>query len=81
MKDIPLSKPEKGSCGKTGLWRFEKPVIDLEKCIKCLVCVVYCPDVSISIVGNTPVINYDFCKGCGICAEECPVKAIKMVVE
>ncbi len=78
---------------RTGDWRVFKPIIDHDRCIRCLLCWIYCPDGSIRIVdgiyktssGKTWnlsfEIDYDYCKGCGICAEECPVKAIELVEE
>ena len=73
-----LSVPCEGSVGKTGSWRIFMPVLDEEKCNKCLLCWIFCPEACIS---KDIVINYDYCKGCGICAEECPRKAIVMVKE
>ena len=65
---------------KTGDWRTFKPVIDHEKCIKCYICWLYCPEPSIDRTKDGGVeINYEQCKGCGICAAECPVKCIEMV--
>ncbi len=65
---------------KTGDWRTFKPVIDHEKCIKCYICWLYCPEPSIDRAKDGGVeINYEQCKGCGICAAECPVKCIEMV--
>jgi 2-oxoisovalerate ferredoxin oxidoreductase delta subunit len=66
---------------KTGDWRNIRPVIDLDKCLKCGICWKFCPEPSIDIVDEWPVIDYDYCKGCGICAEECPAKCITMVEE
>lgn len=73
---------------KTGSWRTYRPVIDEEKCTKCFMCWLYCPDDSIKIEwdkeGKKPVrfyVNYDYCKGCGICANVCPVNAISMELE
>lgn len=75
---IPLSSPARGAVGLTGRWRTFRPVIDLEKCIKCMRCWIYCPDAAIHIVNEYPEIDYDYCKGCGICAHECPADAIHM---
>ncbi len=64
----------------TGSWRDMKPVLDKEKCNKCGLCWIYCPDMTISRQ-NDYEIDYQYCKGCGICAEECPTEAISMVRE
>ncbi|MBU2510359.1 4Fe-4S binding protein [bacterium] len=76
-----------GDAGKTGSWRVERPIIDLERCTPakknksvCHLCWLYCPDAVISKEIN-PTINLEYCKGCGICAEECPTGAITMVEE
>lgn len=66
---------------KTGSWRSYKPVVDQGRCVRCLICWVYCPEGSIVWDGKAVSVNYDYCKGCGICAHECPIKAITMVVE
>ncbi len=66
---------------KTGSWRTFKPVIDQGKCVKCLICWIYCPEGCIVWDGSKVLVNYDYCKGCGICAHECPVKAVTMVTE
>jgi len=82
-KEMPTMVISIGSqtFNKTGAWRNIKPIIDLEKCIKCGICWKFCPEPSIDIVDEWPVIDYDYCKGCGICAEECPTKCIVMVEE
>ena len=76
-----VAKPAVGSVGRTGIWRILRPVIDYDKCIKCLNCWLYCPEGAISDEEGTPVIDYEYCKGCGICANECPAGAISMVRE
>jgi len=80
---LPLAKPKEG-LSKTGTWRVRKPVIDHSKCVKCMMCWLYCPESTIDVV-DTPEkfveINYEYCKGCGVCARACPVKAISMVPE
>lgn len=78
---------------KTHDWRTLRPVIDQERCIRCRLCWLYCPEGTIIELDKpyttktgrkytkTYKVNYDYCKGCGICAQECPAKAIKMVEE
>lgn len=75
-----------GVCSKpstaflTGDWKTYTPILDLEKCTRCLICVMFCPDAAIRWVPEKKDIEFDmsFCKGCGICANECPTKAITM---
>ncbi len=71
------NKPSKSKAD----WRTFKPVVDVEKCIGCKRCWVYCPENCIKIVDGKSVIDYAFCKGCGICVTECPVKAVEMKSE
>jgi pyruvate ferredoxin oxidoreductase delta subunit len=73
-----ISRPVKGSAGQTGSWRVFCPVIDKEKCTRCGLCALYCPDAAI---GRLITIDLAFCKGCGICANECTKRAIAMVRE
>jgi pyruvate ferredoxin oxidoreductase gamma subunit len=62
---------------KTGNWRVEEPVFNLDKCSRCGLCLVLCPDGAISLNPQAyPVVDYDHCKGCMICAQICPPKAI-----
>ncbi len=77
---ITISTKEIGS-EPVAHWRVVKPVIKYETCIKCWVCVQYCPEGVIKESEKGPIIDYRFCKGCAICANECPVNAIKMVRE
>ena len=67
----------------TGDWKTYTPVRDLEKCTRCLLCVLFCPDGAIRWKSEREDIEFDynFCKGCGICANECPTKAIEMKLE
>jgi pyruvate ferredoxin oxidoreductase gamma subunit len=62
----------------TGSWRIFRPVINLDDCTRCLICLVRCPDSAITLDKNGyPAIDYDNCKGCMICYEECPPKCIR----
>lgn len=74
-----VSHPQQGVAGQTGSWRSHRPVVDMEKCIHCQICWIYCPDAAID--RETAEIDYVYCKGCGICARECPRKAIDMAEE
>jgi pyruvate ferredoxin oxidoreductase delta subunit len=61
---------------KTSFARTFRPVIDVNKCINCKLCHVFCPD---GAIDYDPIkVNYDYCKGCGICARVCGSKAISM---
>jgi len=59
-------------------WRVFQPVIDMDKCISCKNCWIYCPETAIKWTDeNKPEIEWRKCKGCGICVNECPVEAIE----
>ena len=64
---------------RTGDWRTFRPVVDLEKCTGCGICVKFCPDSSLKLVDmkgkKKIVVDYEHCKGCLICVTECPFKA------
>ena len=69
---------------ETGSWRTYRPVKDMEKCVNCLTCWIFCPDSSILTEdGKQAGFDLDHCKGCGICAAVCPpkVRAIEMILE
>lgn len=85
-REIPLGgillEPGSAAEYRTGDWRLIKPIIDQNKCIRCLLCWIYCPEPAILRSEDDKVeIDYYHCKGCGICASECPVKAISMAEE
>ena len=75
------ARPGKARDNRTGSWRVFKPVFDHEKCSKCGMCILLCPEGCIEENDDLPVVDYTYCKGCGLCAKECPQDAIKMVQE
>ncbi len=85
-KDIEIGSivTDAGSASqyRTGDWRSQKPIFDLEKCNKCGLCYIYCPEgcINLNAEGDFEVDMY-YCKGCGICARECPKDVITMVEE
>ncbi len=88
-----IEEPGNSSKRLTGDWRTFKPVINQDKCTRCLRCWIVCPEPAISVVDKqyswpngrswkfTVEVNYDYCKGCGMCVEECEPKAIDWVEE
>jgi len=88
-----IPEPGNSVLNNTGTWRVFRPIIDQDRCIRCLICWMYCPEPAIKILDKpyktkqgreykiTLEIDYNHCKGCGICVQECPVKAIEFVEE
>ncbi len=88
MKISLSAQPGATRENKTGSWRYQRPVIDHNRCIACGTCNRVCPEGCAFPVGEQALqgkifyeVDLDYCKGCGICAAECPVKCIKMVPE
>lgn len=77
-----VTTPGSAAQYRTGDWRVERPVFDLDKCNRCGLCYLFCPEGCISQNSEgyfEPDLYY--CKGCGICAYECRIKAITMQEE
>ena len=82
--ELPLAgavRPGDAPRPRTGGWRTGvKPAVELERCVNCLLCWLYCPDSAVRLDGTTFAdFDLDHCKGCELCAEVCPVGAIEMV--
>ncbi|WP_045216892.1 4Fe-4S binding protein [Desulfonatronovibrio magnus] len=77
-----ITQPGNAAQLRTGDWKTLRPETDTEKCIKCGMCSIYCPEFCISEneEGYYPADLF-YCKGCGICANECPKQAISMVMD
>jgi len=77
-----VTDPGSASQYQTGGWRTQRPVYDTDKCIKCGLCAIFCPD---GCIGQNAEGYFEadlfYCKGCGICARECWTQAITMVEE
>jgi len=77
-----ITEPGNASQYQTGGWRTRRPVTDTNKCIKCGLCAIFCPE---GCRGQRAEGHFDanlfYCKGCGICACECWTQAIAMVEE
>jgi len=67
---------------RTGDWRSQRPVWDDDRCIKCGICYIYCPDMAVRQREDGYFeADLNYCKGCGICARECWTGAIHMEEE
>lgn len=85
-KDIEVGSiaTEPGSARQyqTGTWRSQRPAYDFNKCIRCGICYIFCPE---GCIGQTEdkyfTADLYYCKGCGICAKECPTRVITMAEE
>jgi len=77
-----ITVPGSARFNRTGDWRSVRPVWDHAKCIRCGVCVVYCPEGCIGWnAQGYPDADLEYCKGCGICARECWTTCIRQVEE
>ncbi len=76
------AKPGRSRENRTGSWRVFRPEFNAEKCSKCGMCMIICPEACITENDEgLPLPDYNYCKGCGLCAEECPSEAIEMEKE
>ena len=85
-KDLPIgmivTEPGNARRYKTGDWRSQRPTYYFNRCIKCGICQIFCPE---GCIGRNDGGHFEadlyYCKGCGICAKECPARVITMVEE
>ena len=76
-------QPERNTTFKKFSTRTMRPVVDFDKCVKCTLCWLQCPDSCFDVTPDqTYDVNAEACCGCGVCAAVCPVDAcITMVNE
>ncbi|MBM3174820.1 MAG: pyruvate oxidoreductase subunit gamma [Chloroflexi bacterium] len=82
LPGCPVVEPGNASQYRTGDWRSQHPVYDYQKCNKCGLCYIFCPEGCVELRDDGYfTANLYYCKGCGICSAECPKDAITMVEE
>ena len=79
---IVITEPGNSRDYHTGDWRALLPVLNKDRCIRCGICWVFCPDIALHPDDQGYyLVDLKYCKGCGICARECPTGAIHMEKE
>lgn len=74
--------PGSSRANRTGDWRSSRPIWNLNQCIKCGVCTLFCPEGCIAHRKDQyPEADLEYCKGCGICVRECFTGCIRMEEE
>ena len=77
-----VTEPANARQYQTGYWRSQRPTYNFDRCIKCGICQMFCPE---GCIVQNPEGCFEadmfYCKGCGICARECWTKVITMVDE
>jgi pyruvate ferredoxin oxidoreductase delta subunit len=76
-------RPERNPTFKKFTTRTMRPVVDFEKCIKCTLCWLQCPDSCFDVMPDGMYdANMEACCGCGVCEAVCPEKdCVTMVNE
>src|SRR6266496_3230377 len=76
-------RPARNPTFKKYTTRSMRPVVDFEKCIKCTLCWLQCPDSCFDVMPDGMYdANMEACCGCGVCEAVCPeANCITMVSE
>jgi pyruvate ferredoxin oxidoreductase delta subunit len=76
-------RPERNPTFKKWSTRTMRPVVDFDKCIKCTLCWLQCPDSCFDVMPDGMYdANLEACCGCGVCEAVCPEpECITMVNE
>jgi len=79
---MAITEPGSARYNRTGDWRSSRPIWDFDKCVKCGICSVYCPEGCIEMQKDgLPHSDMEYCKGCGICVAECWTGCIELKEE
>ncbi len=92
IPSLPIGKPIEGGRGyrpeRSGVFkkfttRTMRPVVDFDRCVKCTLCWLQCPDSCFDVMPDGLYdANMEACCGCGVCEAVCPVRdCITMVNE
>ena len=76
-------RPARNPTFKKFTTRAMRPVVDFDKCIKCTLCWLQCPDSCFDVMPDGMYdANMEACCGCGVCEAVCPeANCITMVNE
>lgn len=75
-------QPERNPYFKKYTTRTMRPVVDFEKCTKCTLCWLQCPDSCFDVTPDGLYdANMEACCGCGVCEDVCPVEACITMVD
>jgi pyruvate ferredoxin oxidoreductase delta subunit len=76
-------RPARNPTFKKFTTRTMRPVVDFDKCIKCTLCWLQCPDSCFDVMPDGMYdASMEACCGCGVCEAVCPVEnCITMVNE
>src|SRR5919205_2152342 len=68
-------RPARNPTFKKFTTRTMRPVVDFDKCIKCTLCWLQCPDSCFDVMPDGMYdANMEACCGCGVCEAVCPVE-------
>ena len=74
--------PERNPYFKKFTTRTMRPVIDFDKCVKCTLCWIQCPDSCFDVTPDGLYdANMESCCGCGVCEAVCPAKDCVTMVQ
>jgi len=76
-------RPARNPTFKKFTTRSMRPVVDFDKCIKCTLCWLQCPDSCFDVMPDGMYdASMEACCGCGVCEAVCPEKdCVTMVAE